>query len=166
MGQPRIASQNVYLIDDPLRSNIAFGTDTREIDEDRLARAVERAQLAEFVATLPDGLDTLVGERGVRLSGGQRQRVAVARALYREPPVIILDEGTSALDTATETALIRALDTIAPDRTLIAVAHRISTLRGADRIFVLEEGRITAEGTYDELLASSATFRALAGVEG
>ena len=165
-GQLGVVSQNVYLTDDTLRRNIAFGTDAAGIDEDRLARAVERAQLAEFVATLPDGLDTLVGERGVRLSGGQRQRVAVARALYREPPVIILDEGTSALDTATESALIRALDTIAPDRTLIAVAHRISTLRGADRIVVLEEGRITAEGTYDELMASSATFRSLAGVEG
>jgi ABC-type multidrug transport system fused ATPase/permease subunit len=165
-GQLGVVSQNIYLNDDTLRRNIAFGTDAREIDEDRLARAVERAQLADFVATLPDGLDTLVGERGVRLSGGQRQRVAVARALYREPPVIILDEGTSALDTATETALIRALDTIAPDRTLIAVAHRISTLRGADRIVVLEGGRITAEGTYDELVATSPTFRALAGVEG
>ena len=165
-GQLGVVSQNVYLTDDTLRRNIAFGTDTAEIDEDRLARAVERAQLAEFVATLPDGLDTLVGERGVRLSGGQRQRVAVARALYREPPVIILDEGTSALDTATESALIRALDTIAPDRTLIAVAHRISTLRGADRIVVLEEGRITAEGTYDELLTTSETFQALAGLNG
>jgi ABC-type multidrug transport system fused ATPase/permease subunit len=164
-AQLGVVSQNIYLTDDTLRRNIAFGTDAGEIDEDRLERAVERAQLAEFVATLPDGLDTLVGERGVRLSGGQRQRVAVARALYREPPVIILDEGTSALDTATETALIRALDTIAPDRTLIAVAHRISTLRGADRIVVLEEGRITAEGTYDELLAASPTFRALAGVK-
>jgi ABC-type multidrug transport system fused ATPase/permease subunit len=161
-----VVSQNSYLTDDTLRNNIAFGTDALAIDEDRLARAVERAQLADFVAILPEGLDTLVGERGVRLSGGQRQRVAVARALYREPPVIILDEGTSALDTATETALIRALDTIAPDRTLIAVAHRISTLRGADRIVVLEEGRITAEGTYEELLETSVTFRALAGVEG
>jgi ABC-type multidrug transport system fused ATPase/permease subunit len=133
------------------------------IDEVRLARAVEHAQIADFIATLPDGLGTIVGERGVRLSGGQRQRVAVARALYREPPVIILDEGTSALDTTTETALMQALDTITAGRTLIAVAHRVTTLRDADRIIVLEGGRITAEGGYDTLLATSPTFRALAG---
>lgn len=166
VGQLGVVSQNIFLTDDTLRRNIAFGTDDALIDEARLARAVERAQLADFVATLPGGLDTIVGERGVRLSGGQRQRVAVARALYREPPVTILDEGTSALDTATETALMRALDTITGDRTLIAVAHRVTTLRTADRIIVLEDGRISAEGGYDQLLATSATFRALAGVEG
>jgi ATP-binding cassette, subfamily B, bacterial PglK len=163
-GQLGVVSQNIFLTDDTLRRNIAFGTDDAQIDEARLARAVERAQLAGFVATLPNGLGTIVGERGVRLSGGQRQRVAVARALYREPPVIILDEGTSALDTTTETALMQALDTITADRTLIAVAHRVTTLRNADRIIVLEGGRITAEGGYDTLLATSPTFRALAGV--
>lgn len=163
-GQLGVVSQNVYLTDDTLGRNIAFGTGDAQIDEERLARAVERAQLADFVTTLPEGLDTVVGERGVRLSGGQRQRVAVARALYHEPPVIILDEGTSALDTTTETALMRALDTITSDRTLIAVAHRVTTLRTADRIIVLEDGRISAEGGYDQLLATSATFRALAGV--
>ncbi len=160
-----VVSQQVFLTDDTLRRNIAFGRDDDDIDVVRVERAAERAQLADFIATLPDGLDTLVGERGVRLSGGQRQRVAVARALYREPPIIVLDEGTSALDTATETALIHALDAIAADRTLIAVAHRIATLRTADRILVVEEGRITAEGSHEELLRASATFRALAGVE-
>jgi ABC-type multidrug transport system fused ATPase/permease subunit len=160
-----VVSQQVFLTDDTLRRNIAFGRDDDDIDEARVKRAAERAQLADFIATLPDGLDTIVGERGVRLSGGQRQRVAVARALYREPPIIILDEGTSALDTATETALIDALDAIAADRTLIAVAHRIATLRSADRILVVEEGRITAEGSHEELLRTSATFRALAGTQ-
>jgi ATP-binding cassette, subfamily B, bacterial PglK len=133
------------------------------IDEVRLARCIERAQLTEMVAGLSEGLDTLVGERGIRLSGGQRQRVAVARALYREPPVIVLDEGTSALDGATEARVIAALDEVSPDRTLIAVAHRLMTLRDADRILVVADGHVTDSGTYDELMASSALFRGLAG---
>ena len=163
-SQLGVVSQQVFLTDDTLRRNIAFGVPADEIDEPRLARCIERAQLEEMVAGLPDGLDTIVGERGIRLSGGQRQRVAVARALYREPPVVVLDEGTSALDGATEARLIAALDEIAPDRTLIAVAHRIATLRDADRILVIEGGRVSASGTYDELMAGSAVFRELAGV--
>ena len=163
-AQLGVVSQQVFLTDDTLRHNIAFGVPRGGIDESRLARCVERAQLSEMVARLPNGLDTVVGERGIRLSGGQRQRVAVARALYREPPVVVLDEGTSALDGATESRLIAALDEIAPDRTLIAVAHRIATLRDADRILVIEGGRVSASGTYDELMAGSAMFRELAGV--
>jgi len=156
-------SQQVFLTDDTLRRNIAFGVPRDAVDEARLARCIERAQLDRMVAELPDGLDTIVGERGIRLSGGQRQRVAVARALYREPPVIVLDEGTSALDGATESRVIAALDEISPDRTLIAVAHRLDTLRGADRIVVVADGSIQASGTYDELMGSSPLFRELAG---
>jgi ATP-binding cassette subfamily C protein len=162
-SQLGVVSQQVFLTDDTLRRNIAFGVSSAAIDEARLARCVERAQLTEMVAGLPEGLDTIVGERGIRLSGGQRQRVAVARALYREPPVIVLDEGTSALDGATEARLIAALDEIAPDRTLIAVAHRLDTLRGADRIVVVADGRIEASGTYDQLVDTSRLFRELAG---
>ena len=162
-SQLGVVSQQVFLTDDTLRRNIAFGVAPDAIDELRLARCVERAQLSEMVAGLPAGLDTVVGERGIRLSGGQRQRVAVARALYREPPVIVLDEGTSALDGATEARVIAALDEVAPDRTLIAVAHRLMTLRDADRILVVADGRVTDTGTYDELMASSALFRDLAG---
>jgi ABC-type multidrug transport system fused ATPase/permease subunit len=154
----------VFLTDDTLRRNIAFGVPAGEVDEARLARCVERAQLTDMLSSLPEGLDTIVGERGIRLSGGQRQRVAGARALYREPPVVVLDEGTSALDGATEAKLIAALDEIAPDRTLIAVAHRLATLRDADRIVVVADGRINASGTYDELMESSPLFRELAGV--
>ena len=157
-----MVSQQVFLTDDTLRRNVAFGVPDAAVDEARLARCVERAQLADTVAELPDGLDTLVGERGVRLSGGQRQRVAVARALYREPPVVVLDEGTSALDGATEARLIAALDAVAPDRTLIAVAHRLATLRDADRILVVADGHVVDEGTYDALLDRSALFRELA----
>lgn len=154
-------SQQVYLTDDTLRANIVFGDP--EPDVVRLERCVRRAQLASLVDELPLGLDTIVGERGVRLSGGQRQRVAIARALYREPDVLILDEGTSALDGATETAVVDALSEMGSDRTLIAVAHRLSTLRGADEIIVLDEGRIADRGTYAELMMRSEKFRALAG---
>jgi ATP-binding cassette, subfamily B, bacterial PglK len=162
-SQLGVVSQQVFLTDDTLRRNIAFGVAAEAIDEVRLARCIERAQLTEMVAGLSEGLDTLVGERGIRLSGGQRQRVAVARALYREPPVIVLDEGTSALDGATEARVIAALDEVSPDRTLIAVAHRLMTLRDADRILVVADGHVTDSGTYDELMASSALFRGLAG---
>jgi ATP-binding cassette, subfamily B, bacterial PglK len=162
-AQLGVVSQQVFLTDDTLRRNIAFGVPADTIDAVRLTRCIERAQLTEMVAGLPQGLETIVGERGIRLSGGQRQRVAVARALYREPPVIVLDEGTSALDGATEARVIAALDEVATDRTLIAVAHRLVTLRDADRIIVVADGRIDATGTYPELIESSALFRTLAG---
>lgn len=161
-AQLGVVSQNVYLIDDTLRRNIAFGRKEGDIDDELLQRSIDRAQLREVVVGLPDGLDTVVGERGVRLSGGQRQRVAVARALYREPSVIIFDEGTSALDGATEAALVTAVGELKEGRTLISVAHRISTVRQADRILVVAGGRIVADGNYDHLLGHSELFRGLA----
>jgi ABC-type multidrug transport system fused ATPase/permease subunit len=162
-SQLGVVSQQVFLIDDTLRNNIAFGDSvTGKIDEARLARCVKRAQLESVVEKLPHGLETLVGERGVRLSGGQRQRVAIARALYREPEVLVLDEGTSALDGATERALVAAIDEATHERTLIAIAHRISTIRNADRILVVADGRIQDIGSHDELLERNALFQALA----
>jgi ATP-binding cassette, subfamily B, bacterial PglK len=158
-----VVSQNVFLTDDTLRNNIAFGEQVGgRVDPDRVARCVERAQLQPVIDQLEHGLDTIVGERGVRLSGGQRQRVAIARALYREPEVLVLDEGTSALDGATERALVAAIDEATHERTLIAIAHRISTIKDADRILVVADGRIQDIGTHDELLARSELFRALA----
>jgi len=162
-SQLGVVSQAVFLTDDTLERNIAFGVAPADVDRERLARCVERAQLDEVVDRLPDGLATVVGERGVRLSGGQRQRVAIARALYREPAVLVLDEGTSALDAATESAVVTALDALAEDRTLIAVAHRLATIRHADRIVVIADGRLAATGTYDELLATDPVFQRLAG---
>jgi len=161
-SQLGVVSQSVFLTDDTVRGNIAFGEEPDDIDEERLARCVQRAQLDDVVLALPQGLDTFVGERGVRLSGGQRQRVAIARALYREPEVLILDEGTSALDGATERALVAAIDEATDNRTLITIAHRISTIREADRIIVIGDGRIQDVGTHDELLERSDLFRALA----
>lgn len=157
-----VVSQSVALIDDTLRRNIAFGVPDPEIDEEALVRSVRRAQLQAVVDALPEGLDTMVGERGVRLSGGQRQRVAIARALYRQPSVIVFDEGTSALDAGTESALVASLEELKSGRTLVSVAHRISTVKGADRIVIIDAGRIVAEGTYDELVRENALFRSLA----
>lgn len=146
-----VVSQAVFLIDGTLRENIALGVADRELDEARLAAAVEVAQLTEFVDSLPDGLSTLVGERGVRISGGQRQRVAIARALYRNAPVLILDEGTSALDNRTEAAFMEGLHRTSDGRTIIMVAHRLTTVRGCDRIALIDGGRIVDVGTYEEV---------------
>ena len=157
-----VVHQDSFLIDDSLRANIALGTDRGDIDEASMQRCVELAQLGAVVRRLPDGLDTLVGERGVKLSGGQRQRVAIARALYQEPSVLVLDEGTSALDTETERSLVNALDERPEGRTLIAVAHRLSTIRGADRILIVADGKVNAQGSYEELRRGSALFRDLA----
>ena len=161
-SQIGVVSQAVFLTDDSVRGNIAFGEELEDVDEDRLRRCIQRAQLDDVILALPEGLDTLVGERGVRLSGGQRQRIAIARALYREPAVLILDEGTSALDGATERALVAAIDEATTSRTLITIAHRISTIRDADRILVVADGRVQDIGTHDELLERNELFRALA----
>lgn len=157
-----VVSQSVFLLDDTLHRNIAFGLPDDEVDEARVAEAVRLAQLEDFVDGLPEGLDTVVGEQGVRISGGQRQRVAIARALYRRPEVLVFDEATSALDSVTEQDFMRALAEQLESRTLVMVAHRITTVRDCDRIVVVVGGRITDSGTYDELFERSDAFRRLA----
>ena len=157
--------QSIYLIDDTLRRNIALGIPDAEIAEDRIEATARLAQLEGLLAQLPEGLDTVVGERGVRLSGGERQRVAIARALYQSPQVLVFDEATSSLDNKTEHEITRAIEGFRGEKTVIVVAHRLSTVRGCDRILLLREGRVVAQGPYDALLAQDAEFQALARVE-
>lgn len=136
--------QSVYLADDTLRNNIAFGTDESMIDDAKVWSALKQAQLLEFAQSLPKGLDTLVGEHGIKFSGGQRQRVAIARALYYNPDILVLDEATSALDNETESAVMEAIDTLQGHKTLIIVAHRLSTLKNCDKVYEVKEGKAFA----------------------
>lgn len=145
-------SQEVYLLDDSLRRNIAFGIPDGAIDEDRLAAAVALARLDEVVAVLPQKLETVIGERGARLSGGQRQRVAIARALYHDPPVLFFDEATAALDNQTEREVTEAIAAVHGTRTVIAIAHRLSTVKACDQLIYLKDGRVAGVGTFQELL--------------
>jgi ATP-binding cassette, subfamily B, bacterial len=154
--------QEPFLLDDTIRRNVAFGIADAEVDDRRVTTALRRAQLGEFVAGLRDGLDTLLGERGTRLSGGQRQRVAIARALYHDPEVLVFDEATSALDTTTERELIDSLEALRGVKTLVVIAHRLSTVRRCDRLALLRDGRLAAVGSYDELIERDAAFRAMA----
>jgi ABC-type multidrug transport system fused ATPase/permease subunit len=155
--------QSIYLSDDSVAANIAFGIRPEAIDRVAVERAARIANLHDFVMTeLPDGYDTAVGERGVRLSGGQRQRIGIARALYHDPDILILDEATSALDNLTEKAVMEALQNIGQDKTVVMVAHRLSTVMGCDRIFMLENGRVIASGSYRDLVTANEAFRRMA----
>ena len=156
--------QQIFLTDESVRGNIAFGVPADEIDEAAVERAARIAELHEFVLeNLPEGYDTMVGERGVRLSGGQRQRIGIARALYHDPDVLVLDEATSALDNLTERAVMDAVHNLGRAKTIIMIAHRLTTVRNCDMIVMLEGGRVISAGTYDELLDHSQKFRAMAG---
>jgi ABC-type multidrug transport system fused ATPase/permease subunit len=143
--------QAIYLTDDTLRRNVALGLVDGEIDDAAVWRALRAAQLEAFVRELPEGLDTVVGERGVRLSGGQRQRIGIARALYHDPPVLVLDEATSALDTATEAGVMEAVRALRGEKTILIIAHRLTTVAHCDVVHRLEAGRIVASGRLDEL---------------
>ncbi len=152
-------SQSIFLTDDTLRRNVAFGLPDDQIDEVAVWRAILAAQLEQFVNELPQGLDTLVGERGIRLSGGQRQRIGIARALYHDPQVLVLDEATSSLDNATEHGVMEAVRALQGDKTTLIVAHRLSTVEHCDRLFRLERGKLVEEGetsvVLEKILATS-----------
>jgi subfamily B ATP-binding cassette protein MsbA len=158
-AQLAMVSQNVVLFDDTLGANIAYGAE--QADPVRLAAAIRAAHLAEVVAALPEGVDTMIGENGMRLSGGQRQRVAIARAIYKDAPILILDEATSALDNESERAVQAALETLMAGRTTLVIAHRLSTIERADRIVVFEHGRIVESGRHHELLAANGIYAKL-----
>jgi ATP-binding cassette, subfamily B, bacterial PglK len=158
--------QHIFLADETIAANIAFGMKPSEIDRDSVIRAAKMANLHEFItARLPEGYETEVGERGVRLSGGQRQRIGIARALYHDPDVLILDEATSALDNQTEKAVMEAVDKLANQKTIVLIAHRLSTVRQCDRIYMLSDGKVVGEGRFEELVRDNAEFSAMAAGE-
>jgi ABC-type multidrug transport system fused ATPase/permease subunit len=159
--------QDIYLCDDTILSNIAFGVPEDKIDMKAVKKATKIANIDNFIENeLPQGYNTVVGERGVRVSGGQRQRLGLARALYHDPEVLVLDEATSSLDGATQKAVMEAINNIAKVKTMIIIAHRLSTIQHCDSIYVIEDGEVIDSGTYDELVNNNIKFRKLANLSG
>ena len=144
--------QSIYLTDDTLKRNIAFGVDDRKIDDEALKMAITSAQLLEFIDSLPKGLETIVGERGMRISGGQRQRIGIARALYHNPEVLVLDEATSSLDVATEKKIMKSINLLIGSKTIIIISHRYTTVSDCSHIYKIDKGEVVQDGTYSELI--------------
>jgi ATP-binding cassette subfamily B protein len=158
-----VVQQDVFLFAGTLRENIAYGR--LDADEAEIHEAAELARLGAMIADLPDGLDTVIGQRGVKLSGGQRQRVAIARMFLKNPPILILDEATSALDTETERAIQQSLSELARGRTSLVIAHRLATIRDADRIVVVDSRGVVEQGRHEDLLAAGGAYRRLHDVQ-
>jgi ATP-binding cassette subfamily B protein len=154
-----VVSQNVFLFDGTVRDNIAYGK--ADATEEEIISAAKRANIHDYIVTLENGYNTEVGERGIKLSGGQRQRIAIARVFLKNPSLLILDEATSALDNVTEMQIQASLDELSVGRTVIVVAHRLSTVKGADRIIVLDKSGIVEEGSHDELMALGGEYHKL-----
>jgi ATP-binding cassette subfamily B protein len=151
--------QDAFLFDGSIAENVRYGR--FDADDDAVRKACRAAEAHGFITDLPEGYDTRVGERGVKLSGGQRQRIAIARAMLRDPAILILDEATSAVDTATEARIQRSLDRLSADRTTLAIAHRLSTVTDADEILVVEDGRVVERGAHEELKGGDGLYAAL-----
>ncbi len=154
-----IVQQDVFLFDGSIRENIAYGK--LDASEEEIWQAARRAQLEELIHSQPEGLDTLIGERGVKLSGGQKQRLAIARMFLKNPPILILDEATSALDTETELAIQKSLAELAVGRTTLVIAHRLATIKNADRIVVVNKDGIAEQGSHDELIEQGGGYSRL-----
>ena len=160
-----LVSQDVVLYNDTVFNNIAYGSN-RAATVEQVREAARQADALTFIESLEDGFDTVIGNDGSRLSGGQRQRIALARALLKDAPILILDEATAALDTESERSIQQALDSIRQERTCIIIAHRASTIENADHIFVLENGRLVEAGTHSQLIAQGGTYTRLYSIEG
>ena len=155
--------QNIFLTDNTITENIALGVPLEQINHERVTHCAHMAQLYDFIMKdMPSQFSTLIGERGVRLSGGQRQRIGIARALYNDPDVLILDEATSSLDTITEKAVMKAIDDIAKEKTIIIIAHRLTTVKNCDQIILLDKGKIIAKGIYSDLILKNTQFKKMA----
>jgi len=156
-------TQETLLFNDTIESNIAYGR--KNVDMDGIIEAARAANALDFINEMPDGFKTVIGEKGVKLSGGQRQRIAIARAIMKNPPILILDEATSSLDTESERLVQEALEILMADRTVLVIAHRLSTVTNADKIIVMEKGKIEEMGTHDELIQKNGIYKNLYNIQ-